>query len=358
MMQALQAMRRASAPARRCLSAKPAVGHSGHLSADSLKNQHDAPDLGLAMSHKHKYLFDLNGYLVLRGVFSPEDVAAANAAVDAHADTYHERTGRLRTSGLYGRESHALAGDGARGRLDMGGLLAWDAPHNAVFRSMLNHPALVPAMTELMGVGYRLDHSPLLLGMEKGSEGHTLHGGAITEAGEPAWPLRYECVGGQMRNQLLTACLQLTDAPAGAGGFCAVPGSHKANFSIPPALADLADDELAEHVVQPPIMAGDVLLFSEATLHGTLPWTLDHQRRTVIYRFAPAGSAYGRGYAPEWPAAMLAGMSEAQRAVCAPPYHPRMNRTCLDEEGSAVAPKPREAWKVEFDEKVFGSRYF
>ncbi|KAH8052631.1 phytanoyl-CoA dioxygenase [Aureococcus anophagefferens] len=253
MMQALQAVRRTST--RRCLSAKPAVGHSGHLSADSLKNQHDAPDLGLAMSHKHKYLFDLNGYLVLRGVFSPDD---------------------LRTSGLYGRESHALAGDGARGRLDMGGLLAWDAPHNAVFRSMLNHPALVPAMTELMGVGYRLDHSPLLLGMEKGSEGHTLHGGAITEAGEPA---------------------------------------HKANFSIPPALADLADDELAEHVVQPAIMAGDVLLFSEATLHGTLPWTLDHQRRTVIYRFAPAGSAYGRGYAPEWPAAMLAGMSEAQRAA-------------------------------------------
>ena len=56
--------------------------------------------------------------------------------------------------------------------------------------------------------------------------------------------------------------------------------------------------------------------------------------------------------------AMLAGMSEAQRAVCAPPYHPRMNRTCLDEGGEAVAPKPREAWKVEFDEKVFGSRYF
>ena len=55
---------------------------------------------------------------------------------------------------------------------------------------------------------------------------------------------------------------------------------------------------------------------------------------------------------------MLAGMSEAQRAVCAPPYHPRMNRTCLDEGGEAVAPKPREAWKVEFDEKVFGSRYF
>ena len=93
------------------------------------------------------------------------------------------------------------------------------------FRNTLAHPKLVGAMTDLMGAGYRLDHSPLLLAMEKGAEGHTLHGGAVTEAGEPAWPLRYECVGGQMRNQLLTVCLQLTPAPAGAGG-AAMPGAQ------------------------------------------------------------------------------------------------------------------------------------
>ena len=84
------------------LSSKAGVGHSGHLSGD-LKNVHDAPEMGLAMSHKQKYLFDLNGFIILRGVFGEEDVARANAAVDAHAETYHERTGQLRTSGLYGR---------------------------------------------------------------------------------------------------------------------------------------------------------------------------------------------------------------------------------------------------------------
>ena len=104
----MHALLRATGRRGRALSARAGVGHSGHLSADSLKNQHDAPDLGMAMSHKHKYLFDLNGFLVLRNVFSAEDVAAANAAVDAHVDTYHERTGQLRTSGLYGRESKAL----------------------------------------------------------------------------------------------------------------------------------------------------------------------------------------------------------------------------------------------------------
>jgi len=346
--------------ARAGFATRAGVGHSGHLSADSMKNQHDAPDVTeTGLSQKHRYLFDLNGFLVIRNAFSPEEVAKANAAIDANADKLKERKGKLRTSALYGRESHALAGDGETGRIDGGGLLGWDAPHADVFRSVLAHPSLVPALTDLMGAGYRLDHSPLLLAMNKGAEGHTLHGGAVTEAGEPAWPLRFECVGGQMRNQLLTVCLQLTDAPAGAGGFCVVPGSHKSNFPIPPALADLADEELAQYVQQPPIMAGDVLVFTEAALHGTLPWTADHQRRTVIYRFAPAGSAYGRGYADGgWPAAMLDGMSDAQRAVCEPPFHPRMNRVCLDDDASPVEPRPREPWKIEFDEQVFGARYF
>ena len=57
-------------------------------------------------------------------------------------------------------------------------MLGWAAPHREPLRNTLAHPKLVGAMTDLMGAGYRLDHSPLLLGMEKGSAGHTLHGGA------------------------------------------------------------------------------------------------------------------------------------------------------------------------------------
>ena len=350
-------MRSALRAITRRLSTAP-IGHSGHLSAEALRNRHDAPAADVALSHAQRYAFDLNGFLVLRGVFSEAMVARANAAVDAHMDELHERVGQLRTSGLYGRESARLAGDGQTGRFDMGGMLGWAAPHCEPFREVLCHRAIAGALNELVGVGYRLDHSPLMIAQEKGSEGHTLHGGAVTEAGEPAWPLAYEFRHGQMRNQLLTVCMQLSEAPAGAGGFCAVPGSHKSNLPVPPALADLADAELATHVVQPALSPGDCLLFSEATLHGTLPWTAEHQRRTIIYRFAPAGSAYGRGYHPQWPASALEGMSEAQLAVMQPPFHPRMNRSYVNGEGEAVAAKPRESWKVEFDERVFGSRYF
>jgi len=334
------------------------IGHSGHLSAERMRNQHDPPDVASKMSATDKYMFDLNGYIILRDVLSVEETEVANVAVEAHMNTLHERTGKLRTSGLYGRQSVKLAGDGAAGRKDMGGMLGWAKPHCEHFRNFLCHPRLVPVLTELLGVGYRLDHSPLMITQEKGAEGHTLHGGAVTESGEPAWPLMYSFHHGQIRNQLLTVCMQLADAGPNDGGFCVVPGSHKSNYPVPPALADLADPDLAEHVRQPAIKTGDVLVFTEAVLHGTLPWTGLHQRRTVIYRFAPAGSAYGRGWLPQWPAPFLDGMTPAQLAVMEAPYHPRMNRPYLDTNGQHMNAKAREEFKVEFDEKVFGNKYF
>ena len=45
-------------------------------------------------------------------------------------------------------------------------------------------------------------------------------------------------------------------------------------------------------------------------------------------------------------------------AVMEAPFHPRMNRTYVTPEGDAAAARPREQFKVEFDERVFGTRYF
>tara|TARA_B100000780_G_scaffold271531_1_gene232570 strand:+ start:326 stop:628 length:303 start_codon:yes stop_codon:yes gene_type:complete len=46
-----------------------------------------------------RFLFDLNGFLVLRGILSPEEVAAANAAVDAKQSLLQSRdTAALRNT--------------------------------------------------------------------------------------------------------------------------------------------------------------------------------------------------------------------------------------------------------------------
>ena len=53
--------------------------------------------------------------------------------------------------------------DASGPRLDMGGMLFWEQPHCEVFRTMLCHPKLVPYLTELCGLGYRLDHQPMVI---------------------------------------------------------------------------------------------------------------------------------------------------------------------------------------------------
>jgi ectoine hydroxylase-related dioxygenase (phytanoyl-CoA dioxygenase family) len=52
-----------------------------------------------------------------------------------------------------------------------------------------------------------------------------------------------------------------------------VRGSHKSNFSVPPGITHGDDEEFArEHLHEPATKAGDVILFSEATVHGAVPW--------------------------------------------------------------------------------------
>ena len=305
-----------------------------------------------SISPTDRYLFDLNGYVVVRGVFSKEEVDAANAAVDMHMTDVVERTGKLKLHNAYGVKGERLAG--SKGRFDLGGLLAWEDPHAQLFRQVLTHRRLVPFYHLLLGKGYRLDHLPFLIRMELDSEGHAFHGGAVAPNGLPAWPLGFQHAQGEMRCSLLAVAVQLSDTNAGDGGFCILPGSHKANFACPPRV--LAYEEATEHVVQPVLAKGDVVMFTEAATHGTLPWQSEVERRTAIYRFSPAGSAYGRAYLEGYEE--LAALTEAERAVLQPPFHPRLDRPTVSDEGEAEQPAPREDFKKAFDQKVFGKNYF
>merc|ERR1719235_1767691 len=80
------------------------------------------------------------------------------------------------------------------------------------------------------------------------------------------------------------------------------------------------------HLHRPVTKKGDVIFFSEATVHGAAAWQAEHERRIVLYRFAPPTVSYGRSYTPSWPAAMLEGLTATQRAVLEPPYAVRLDR--------------------------------
>jgi hypothetical protein len=245
------------------------------------------------MSPTQRFLFDLNGFLIVRGVLNTTEVQQANSAIDAHAAAFQERDGMLRNTA----PGTPLAGDGVSGRRDLGGALGWDAPHREPFRALLAHPKLSGYLRELCGEGYRADHLPLIIAQHKGSEGFALHGGPLHGDGRLNPTLQYRCDNhGTIFNSLLAMSVQLSDHGEGDGGFAVVRGSHKINLPMPEAFANGEIETDCMH--QPVTKAGDVIFFSEATVHGALPWKAAHERRVALYRFAPATFAYHREISP------------------------------------------------------------
>ena len=176
------------------------------------------------MSDEEKYYFDLQGYLVVRGALSTDDVRACNDAIDHHAGSIRARP--VEGGGL-ARGSAALTG--GSGRRELRGMLGWPAPYRQPFRDLLVHPVVVSRLNEMCGRGFRLDHGPLLIGAEAGTEGHLLHG-----AGEPFSPANwYHHQNSVISCRGVTVAWQLTDVGEGDGGFAVVPGSHKSREPTP-----------------------------------------------------------------------------------------------------------------------------
>lgn len=325
----------------------------------------------IRISERERFLFDLNGFLHLKNVFSPEEVAMANEAIDEHSTTLHARDAASLKNTMPGTP---LAATGPR--MDLGGMLWWPKPYCLPFRKVLTHPTLVPYLTEFCGDGYRMDHQPLVIAQDQNSEGFSLHGGPISgDDGQPAGKfnpeLQYRCVNGEIWTSLLAVSVVLCDHEPGSGGFCILRGSHKLNLPVPQAFANGVPEEFSEHIYHPNAKAGDVLIWSEATVHGATPWLAEHQRRLALFRFAPANMGYGRGYT-EIPSECLDDLSPLERAVLLPPYATRLERPLVTVEAAAAAAaaqaagnevsepplKKRSAGKKEFDKKLFGTSYF
>ena len=310
------------------------------------------------MSEAERYLFDLNGFIIVRNVLTPKEVAACHAAINRHEDEAIPRSDPTLRNAV---EGSPMYGSGPP-RLDLGGIFEWGTD-STVFKSILAHPRLVPLFHGLLGKGYRLDHIPFILMNNKGGEGFQLHGGTVDcNSGEYNSNLAYTCHNGSIRSNLLGCNVMLVDHDAGDGGFCVVPGSHKSNFKMPEGMVDGMNH--SEYIIQPQTKAGDVVLFSEGTVHGAMGWNSDTQRRCALYRFAPATMAYGRSYFQDdaskstvWPEKFYDDLNSAQRAVLEPPYANRLDRANIRKDLS-VEITQRSERKKQHDKDVFKTKYF
>ena len=214
------------------------------------------------LSDEDKFQFDLQGFVVLRGVLSAEECTHYSQLADAKWPRHAE--------------------DGPMRRLnDMS--KTWGQP----FVDLMDHPRVLAVLVELMGRQLRIDHDYCIF-MNTSAPHSKLHGGPRLFESDH-W---YRYQDGVMRNGLTVAIWNLTDAPAGSGGFTCIPGSHKTNFLklLDPAVARFERE--APYVLQPPMEAGDVLIFTEALIHGTDVWRAEHERRALLYKYSPPHSTW------------------------------------------------------------------
>ncbi len=236
------------------------------------------------MTPEEKFMFDLEGYIVIKNVLTPAEVAELNALADqiftAKKDQADRRTSQVSR---------------------------WGAPAQA----LIDHPNMVPYLLELLGPKFRIDHDYCIF-MTKGGRAGGLHGGEGDREADH-W---YKYRDGVMRNGLTVVTFFLTHANVGDGGFACIPGSHRSNFvdNVP---ADVRMFERRPHyVVQPAVEAGDALIFTEALIHGTMPWAADHERRALLYKFSPGHSSWASTYynADDYP-----NVTDQQRRIMASP---------------------------------------
>ncbi len=240
------------------------------------------------MTEEEKYLFDLQGFLVVENALAPAQLQALNDLLDQ----------RIAQEVPAAAHTHRFAHT----------LLHW----GQAYRDLVDNPAVTPYLAELLGEDFRLDHDYLdIIRAGKGPIGTSLHGGA--------WPFHsthyFRCLNGTMRNGLFVVAYNLYDVHPGDGGFAAVPGSHKSNFPFPVQWQELAESQDLPFVAQVTGPAGTAILFTEAMTHGTLPWR-GHERRTIFYKYSPPALSWASEY---YDAADYPDMTDRQKAILTPP---------------------------------------
>ena len=239
----------------------------------------------MALSNEQKFMFDLEGYLVLPGVLTAGECDALSELAD-------QAWPRSAEDGAFRRtEQISLWGD--------------------LTRNLMDHPKVLPVLAELIGSRLRIDHDYSIF-MQPGAPGQLIHGGP-RRIETDHW---YYYSDGVIRNGLTVATFALTEAQEGDGGFVCIPGSHKTNFMHEVPEAVRRHEEIPHYVRNPPLARGDVLIFTEALIHGTRAWQGEGERRALLYKYSPPHSSWMK---KPYDLADYPDATTQQRRLMAPP---------------------------------------
>lgn len=258
------------------------------------------------------FMFDLNGYLILKNAVEPALVDKVNAAIDHLPPLeYGQWLGNAQR-----RDYNKDTGLEIHNAVELGG----------PFETLIDHPGYVEYVRRYCGeqdsyiAGLFIDEC--ILSVRKSGGHHPVHSGGYHGA------LRgiYHYANGAFRCGQCNIIIAWGDVGPGDSPTMVVPGSHKSNFPHPNA-GDYARGDRMDHLegaVPAYLNKGDALLFVDGLMHGGSSRTNPGERRVTIYRYGPlwASTRFGYEYSP----ALLERLTPERRKILQPvrPLRPGM----------------------------------
>jgi hypothetical protein len=240
---------------------------------------------GEALSQQERdYLFDVNGFRVLRGALSADQLARLNAWVD------EKDLDALRPGDWIGDvEVHTYgSADGVNFQNVIEG--------GPVFEELIDNPSWIEEVRRYIAHGdhgVRTDETFLNIRRHGGYIPIHSGGNNVRFTGLFRWQNGSWAVG------QINVLMALTDIGPGDGATTVVPGSHKAADDHPHrdwAAGNGGDRAIGMQEVH--LRAGDALMFTDGICHGSMPRTNPGERRVLIYRYAPHLLAHRMNYIP------------------------------------------------------------
>jgi len=267
----------------------------------------EAPTQTLQLTVPHvvtpeeQFLFDLQGFLLLKNVLSPEECGRFLAILEKLEAQPHDDRARQESHNKTGRPSQPTL-EKAPGQTRLNGLLRLDP----AFDALIAHARIAPYLEAFV-------ESPQLANTWSITKSQGHGGGGWHRGVEPT---HYHVRNGKLRTSMLNVIWFLTDNGPEDGCVVALPGGHKSNFDLKwSAYRGLAMPG-AQAVTG---KAGDVFLFSETVLHNGLPKTTPGTRTNLYYNYV-GKEINVMTYSPEhnfhfcMPDSIRARFNEKQRA--------------------------------------------
>ena len=222
------------------------------------------------VTDEEKFLFDIQGFLILRGAIEPDLVEALDGAVVANEAIEHDESwaeGLPEVRRPHFTKDSSDAGDFEH-QIRLNGLSRLDP----VFDQLIAHPSILPYLKEFMGEPQLIN--AWAISKYEGRDATHWHNGLP--------PHQHVVHNGEIRSQMVNVITMLTPNHPGDGCFAIIPGSHKKNFTLDYDRWGWAglDTPGAVEVTGDP---GDVLVMTEALVHTGAAKTTSRRRTTLQY---------------------------------------------------------------------------